>query len=124
MHIFYNPNPCRRFVGDCVVRAITKTENISWYEAYIYLCLFGALYCNMPSGNDIWTAFLLHRGYERYWLSPRKTLKEFCAEHPIGNYVLGTGTHLIAVSDGNYYDSWDSGDELVDRYFKWQYKGE
>jgi hypothetical protein len=26
--------------------------------------------------------------------------------------MLATGTHVVAVIDGNYYDTWDSGDEV------------
>jgi hypothetical protein len=30
---------------------------------------------------------------------------------------VGTGTHVVAVIDGDYYDAWDSGNEVIDRYF-------
>ena len=33
--IFYNKNPDDLRVGDCVVRAIAKAENMSWYDTYI-----------------------------------------------------------------------------------------
>ena len=31
---------------------------------------------------------------------------------PKGTYVLGTGNHVVAVVNGDYYDMWDSGDEI------------
>ena len=34
MFIQYNPNPDRKLVGDCVIRAITKAEEITWEEAF------------------------------------------------------------------------------------------
>jgi hypothetical protein len=46
------------------------------------------------------------------------TIKEFCKDHPIGDYLLGTGSHVVAVLDGNYYDTWDSGSEVPIYYFK------
>ena len=27
-------------------------------------------------------------------------------------YLIGTGSHAVAVIDGDYYDSWDSGNEI------------
>jgi hypothetical protein len=46
------------------------------------------------------------------------TVREFTLDHPHGIYVVGTGTHVIAVIDGDYYDIFDSGDEIVAFYWK------
>jgi len=32
--------------------------------------------------------------------------------------ILATGTHVIAVGDGNYYDTWDSGQEVPIYYWR------
>ena len=45
-------------------------------------------------------------------------LEIFGRDHPQGLYVLATGTHVITVIDGDYYDSWDSGDKIPLYYFK------
>ena len=45
------------------------------------------------------------------------TVQDFCIDHPKGTYVLGTGTHAVAVVDGYYYDAWDSGKEIPIYYF-------
>ena len=121
MYRFYNPNPCYRFVGDCIIRAISKVENISWDIAYWSVCFFGYTLCNMPAGNDVWAAYLRFMGYKQYRL-PNScplcyTVRDFCRERPWGSFLLGTGTHAVAVIDGDYYDSWDSGNEIIDRYF-------
>ena len=34
------------------------------------------------------------------------------------NYILGTGTHTVAVKHGNYYDTWDSGSEIPIFFWK------
>lgn len=70
---------------------------------------------DMPSANVVWMEALSDLGFRRYNL-PNKcpncyTIVEFCRDHPQGFYVLGTGTHVVAVIDGKYYDSWDSGFE-------------
>ena len=46
------------------------------------------------------------------------TIEDFCADHPMGLYVLGTGTHVVTVVDGNYYDTWRSGDEIPQYYWE------
>lgn len=33
--IFFNPNPAGKFVGDCVIRAISKATGQSWEKTYI-----------------------------------------------------------------------------------------
>ncbi len=40
-YVFYNPNPDGQFVGDCVVRAISKLFNYSWERAYSEVVLQG-----------------------------------------------------------------------------------
>jgi hypothetical protein len=45
-------------------------------------------------------------------------VEDFCRDNPEGTYVLGTGSHAIAVIDGNYYDAWDSGREQPMYYYR------
>ena len=40
------------------------------------------------------------------------TVKLFTEEHPHGTYILALSGHVVAVQDGNYFDAWDSGDEI------------
>lgn len=121
MYRCYNPNPCGKAVGDCVIRAVSKVENMSWEQAYISVCVFGYVYCDMPSSNAVWSAYLKSRGYTQHAVPDNcplcYTVKDFCREHDRGSFLLGTGTHVVAVVDGDYYDAWDSGNEVIDRYF-------
>lgn len=115
MYIFNNPNPIGAYIGDCVVRAISIAENRQWVDVYTGLCLQGLLMYDMPSSNRVWGEYLRINGYDRY-LIPQVhpdyyTIKDFCEEYPRGVYILGTGTHVVTVIDGNYLDTWDSGDE-------------
>lgn len=122
MWVKYNPNPCGRSnVGDCVVRALSAALNIDWESAFWMLCDSAFQMCDMPSGNSVMTAIMRKNGFYRGSISPQcpdcYNIKDFCAEHPIGIYVLGTGSHVVCVIDGDYYDSWDSGDEIPQYYF-------
>ena len=71
---------------------------------------------NMPSVNKVWGNYLSSIGFERYLLPNTcpecYTVREFCHDNPEGIFILATGSHVIAVIDGNYYDAWDSGDEM------------
>ena len=40
------------------------------------------------------------------------TVEDFCRDNPNGIFILPLQSHVIAVIDGNYYDTWRSGDEI------------
>ena len=124
MWIQCNPNPLGKQTSDCVVRAIAIATERSWRNVYGELCDLGNLECEMPNSNYIWGLDLRDHG-ARQFLLPEScpsciTVKAFCTKYPEGIYVIGTGTHAVAVIDGDYYDAWDSGNE-VPSYF-WRVK--
>ena len=125
MFVLFNPNPSNKKVGDCVIRAISKIFNKNWQDIYIDLCLEGYMSSDLPSSNYVWGRYLIKNGYKRDVIpnecSDCYTIQDFCQEHPTGNYILGTGTHAVAIVDGNHYDAWDSGNEQPIYFY---YKGE
>lgn len=122
MYVYYNPNPNGARANDCTVRAISKATGQTWTDVYVGLCLKGYDLKDMPASNAVWSAYLLGRGFKRYSLGNScpdcYTVKDFAGDHADGVYVLGTGTHAVAIIDGDYYDSWDSGDEIPMYYFR------
>ena len=116
-----NPNPANNLVGDCVIRAISILTNEDWEYTFLELCIFAFSMHDMPSSNAVWGAYLIDLGYKRYVI-PNVcpacfTVRQFCNTHPKGKYLLATGTHVVTVIDGDYYDTWDSGDEVPIYYF-------
>ena len=115
-YIFYNPNPSKKLVGDCVIRAIAKLTGQEWKDVHVELCLESFEMDDMPSSNAVWGSYLYKNGYRQYVIPDTcpncYSVKRFCLDHPRGSFLLATGTHVIAVKNGNYYDSWDSGDEV------------
>ena len=114
---YINPNPCGKSTGDCTVRALSKVLNVSWKTAYRMICDKGEDMCLMPPNNAIFNAVLSDHGFISSVIND-STVKEFCRGHPKGVYVVGTGTHVVAIINGDYYDSWDSGNEDIIYYWK------
>ena len=122
MWIKRNPNPCGKEAPDCVIRAICIALNLDWYETYWRLCELGAVECDMPSSNFVWGKFLYQLGFEPFSVPAAClkciTVRDFCREFPVGTYIIGTGSHAVAVINGNYYDSWDSGNEMPSYFWR------
>ena len=121
-YIFYNPNPSKKLVGDCVVRGISKLFNQDWKSVLIDLFVESYEMDDIPSSNAVWGSLLHRRGYRQYVIPdtcPKcYSIKQFCKDYPEGLYLLATGTHVVAVKDGDYYDTWDSGDEVPIYYWR------
>lgn len=122
MWIFSNPNPLHKQVPDCVIRAVSIALNESWYKVYDELTDIGRADANMPSADSVWGHYLYSKGFEPFLLPsvcPKcTTIHEFTKMYPKGTYIIGTGTHAVAVIDGNYYDSWDSGMEIPSFFWR------
>lgn len=121
--VYFNPNPYGKSVGDCVVRALTRVDGSGdWTNTYLKICAVGALVGDMPSANKVWGDYLLRIGFKRYFLPDTcpdcYTIRDFCADHPNGTYVVSTGSHVVAVVDGDYYDTSDTGSEIPIAYFE------
>ena len=64
---------------------------------------------------------LRHKGFKRHTIEDCPdcySIEDFCQDHPKGVFVIGTGTHAVAIIDGCYYDAWQSGREPVVYYFE------
>ena len=122
MWVKCNPNPLGKQTSDCVVRAISVAMNKSWRRTYDELCELGAIECEMPNSNSLWGLYLKEHGFEQFLMPescPRcVTVRAFCKRYPEGTYVIGTGTHAVAVIDGDHYDSFDSAEEPVSYFWR------
>lgn len=121
-YIYKNPNPLKKRVGDCVVRGISILTNKSWVYSYICIVAQGLKMYDMPSSNEVWGSYLKSLGYKKYIIPDScpdcYTTKEFCRDHQDGKFLVATGSHVVAIIDGNYYDTWDSGNEVPIYYFE------
>lgn len=121
-YIKFNSNPNKIRVGDCVIRALSLATGSDWETTYIKLVAYGFKMADMPSSNHVWGTYLIDHGFKKYpipdFCPNCYTIKDFCKDNPQGVFVLATGSHVVTVIDGNYYDTWNSGDEIPIYYFE------
>lgn len=114
MFIQYNGNPQDNFrAGDCVVRAISVVTGDSWNKVYLDLCAEGMSVGDWGNNNGVWDGYLRKRGFMRY-ICPNDcpycySVENFAEEHKTGSYIVATGSHAVAVINGDYIDATDSG---------------
>lgn len=114
-YVNYNPNPMRKTVGDCVIRAISMATDKDWDTVFLELMLKAFDMKDIPIADNVWGSYLRDQGFKREVIPDTcpdcYTVADFINDNPYGTYVLGTGSHAIAVKDGKYFDSFDSGEE-------------
>jgi hypothetical protein len=112
---YYNCNPLRREVNDCVVRAVSLAEGKSWDETYLILSKL-ALNEAVILDDSLFVEKYLNSKYEA--ICPkcegyRITVGEFVKTHPKGTFLITMKGHITCVVDGIIYDTWDCTDKLM-----------
>ena len=108
--------------GDCVIRAICAVTGDTWEKIYVELSAEGYSVGDWGNNNGVWDSYLRGRGFKRF-ICPNDcpscySIADFANDHKSGAYIVGTGHHAVAVIDGNYWDSWDSGEETPIYYYR------
>lgn len=121
-YVYLNNNPCQRSTSDCVIRAISTVLDVSWETVYTNLCAEGLDQCDLPNANHVFDKYLKGLGFQKHSI-PNScpscyTLRQFCYDHPFGDYIVCTGDHVVAAIDGDYIDNWDSGSVIVSCYYE------
>ena len=117
----FNDNPRENYnADDCVIRAIMQVTDKSWEEIYTALCVEGFYIGDWGNNNGSWDWYVRSLGFKRY-VCPNEcpfcySINDFANEHTSGKYIVATGTHAVAVINGDYYDAWDSG-KLIPIYY-------
>ena len=122
MFVLYNPNPKKKMVGDCTVRAICKATGYTWEEVYMSLFVEGMEKYDMPSSNEVWGGYLRKVGWTRTSIRDNcpdcYSVADFAREHPNGTYILALEKHVVCVYNGDWYDTWNCSQEPV--HFIWK----
>lgn len=121
-YLYYNPNPLNKVELDCTVRAISIVLDKTWDEVYHDLSQVGFELAAPFVSNHVWGAYLRRNGFKRYIIPDTcpdcYTVKEFSLDNPLGVYLVATEGHVVAIKNGNYYDTWDCGGEIPIYYWK------
>lgn len=116
-----NINPDGLRVGDCTVRAIAEALDQSWEQTYVDLALQGLLMKDMPSANHVWGEYLRGKGFRQRLVPDGEhgpiTVEQFAKDNPFGTYILAISGHVVCVKDGDWLDSWNSGNEVPIYYW-------
>lgn len=118
-YVYFQPNKLdiKDKVGDCQIRAFCKALGLTWLEAFdltIPICRELQTYtifdCDLKKTKAAMdTLGFRYTGVSNKRGSKRPTIDEFAKNHPIGTYIVTVARHVVAVVDGKYYDTWDSG---------------
>lgn len=118
--VYYQPNKkdTKDKVGDCQVRALSKVMEKTWLEVFdltIPICrelqTYTIFACDLNKTKEVMSKLgFVYSGISNKKGTKRPTVDEFAKVHPTGRYVVSVARHVVAVVDGKYYDTWDSGD--------------
>lgn len=122
---YYQPNKkdLKDDYGDCVIRSLTKALGKEWMQVFEELLPYARELQCMPNGKPCYEKYLIKNGFSYKGVSNKKgakrpTVDSFAKEHKTGIYVLRVAHHLVAVVDGFYYDTWDSGGKSMYGYWE------
>lgn len=115
--IYYNVNPTGQTINDCVCRAISLATKSDY--AFIYYLLY-----DNANSND---CDMLVKGCYRnviedfFGLTPHYgkglTVNEIAKKHKNNRVILRIDGHLTCCINGDCWDIWDCGPEIVDEYW-------
>ena len=120
----FNPNPKGRNIGDCTIRSYCAAFGISWDKAFDIASKVAKENASMIQymAEKILTEEFNCYVDEKYNKKTVKgkdriTVNEFAMTHPYGTYILHVPKHQVTVINGEYWDSWDSGDKKIDTVY-------
>lgn len=118
----YNPNPDGLKTIDCTVRAICAVTGLPWRAVHKAQCVLSGDMADMPSKNRVWWRLLRGIGYRKVELPDEcpdcYTVSDFARDHPTGRYIVGPMEHAVAVINGDWLDTWDSGSCVAEYFFE------
>lgn len=120
----YNPNPKERNIGDCTLRSYCAAFGISWDKAFDIASKVAKENSSMiqyVADKVLVEEFncVVDEKYNKKMVKSKDRIKvnEFALSHPYGTYILHVPKHQVTVINGEYWDSWDSGDKKIDTVY-------
>lgn len=125
---YYQPNKkdLKDKVGDCQIRALSKALSLTWLETFDLITpicreqqVMDIFSCDLSKTKDALAdlGFTYH-GISNKRGSKRPTVDSFAKDHKTGTYLASVAHHVVAVVDGKYFDTWDSGHCCLYGYYE------
>ena len=100
LYKYYNPNPSKKEVGDCVERALCVVTGKDWLTIYDALCEVGREIFCPPNWKDCYEEVLRRMGFYYTPISNKKgttrpTVKEFTKLHKQAVFFLRVANHVV-----------------------------
>lgn len=116
MFKFYNCNPLRKKLPDCVCRAMSLAFRTNYYVMEDILHENGLCYDCDEINIDCYNKLLEDMGLTSISCNG-KTVDDICKEYPEDIVLVRLEGHMTCCVNGNCYDIWDCTKEEVDRYW-------
>lgn len=126
--VYYQPNKkdLKDRYGDCTIRALSRAMNCSWLEAFdlmIPLCREAQVSNIFDAPSVVRNPMVESLGFKYAGISNKRgtrrpTVDSFAKDHPTGTFICNVANHEVAVVDGKYYDTWDSGECSLYGYYE------
>ena len=115
---YYNRNPDRLHLKDCVCRAISTATDLC-YEAVHNLLEISAAEFNCDELCVCCYHHLLEDilCYPRFNCDFARDVGSIAESYPHNNLIIRVNEHLTCAINGTVLDIWDCSDELVDCYW-------
>lgn len=111
MFKYYNANPQKLLINDCVLRSISVAEGITWNECQEKLSYLANKKAMLLNDVEFVEEYLDER-YPRECCS-NMTVGEFAKECPKGHYVVTMNGHITAIIDNVIVDTFDCSDRIM-----------
>ena len=127
-YVYFQPNKkdLKDKFGDCTIRALCKTLDMEWVDAYKMTIPYCIEYqtpniFNLPAKLE--QEVMDKIGFTYFGVSNKKgtrrpTVREFAETHTTGTYILNVANHEVAVVNGQYFDTWDCGAYSLYGYYE------
>ena len=121
---YYQPNKkdLKDEYGDCVIRALCKVTGKEWLEVFDELIPYVREVQANPNAPQVQSKYLEDQGFKWVGIKAQKgksrpTVANMYKVFPKGTCIIRVAHHVVAMVDGVYYDTWDSGGKSVYGYY-------
>ena len=117
MYYYFNSNPKNKQTNDSTVRALARLFGVSYTIAHVMLSFVAKDIDEMTNSLPTLDKFLRDSGYRKCVVTNDKgdnyTIKDFCNDHKSGRYIAMYDGGVVACIDGDYFNAFDCGNEIV-----------